>query len=133
MESFGALPNFQVALDTLEDMLFKLKPALLQVGNWVITFGDQVQATVETFGTTLDRVQKIFDQLMAQMSSNAGEGADLMMHDTFNLFDVDGDGFISADDLENCASLYGISAIKGKVATELIQAHDQDNSSSIAV
>jgi len=125
------LPNFQQALTSLQAMMENLKPALMQVGIWVETFADKVQATVETFGTTMDRVQKIFDSLMSRLSSDAGENADVMQHETFNLFDVDASGQISEDDLQNCADLYAMNALKGEKGKELIEKYDSNGDGEI--
>lgn len=125
------LPTFQEALEAFQDMLKSIKPALMQVGVWIETFADKVQATVEIFGTTVDRVQKLFDSFMSKVSPDAGEGADLMQHDTFNLFDTDGSGAISLEDLDNCGDIYAIPAIKGEKGKELIEKYDANGDGEI--
>jgi len=131
MKMLGNLPSFQEALTAMQQMFVNLKPALEQVGVWVESFADKVQATVETFGTTMDRVQKIFDQLMSKANPDAGSNAEQMQHETFNLFDTDSDGMISEQDLLNCADLYAINALKGSKAAELITTYDADGSGSL--
>merc|ERR1719343_479555 len=123
-KALSNLPTFQEALETLQEFMLNLKPALEQVGIWVETFSDKIQATVEIFGTTMDKATKIFDSLMSKMSDTVGEGAELMQHETFNLFDTDGDGFISPDDLKNCGELYAIPALQGDKANELLEKYD---------
>jgi len=131
-KALSALPHFQEGLQAFQDMLANIKPALLQVGIWVNTFADKVQATVDGFGTSMDRVQKIFDQAMSKISPTAGEGEDLMLHDTFNLFDTDGSGNISVQDLQNCAELYSITAIQGESASDLLERYDTDEDGEIS-
>jgi len=131
MKVFKALPSFQDGLESLQSMMANLKPALMQVGIWVETFADKVQASVEAFGTTLDRVQKIFDHVMAQLSPSAGEGADLMQHETFNLFDVDSSGMISEDDLHTCAELYAVPTLSGDKGKDLIKTYDANGNGEI--
>jgi hypothetical protein len=125
------LPTFQQALETFQAMLAAMKPALMQVGVWVETFADKVQATVEMFGTTMDRVQKLFDSVMSKVSPDAGEGADVMQHDTFNLFDTDGSGSISPEDLDSCGDIYALPAIKGDKGKELIEKYDANGDGEI--
>eukprot|EP00448_Togula_jolla_P024583 CAMPEP_0170592890 /NCGR_PEP_ID=MMETSP0224-20130122/13159_1 /TAXON_ID=285029 /ORGANISM="Togula jolla, Strain CCCM 725" /LENGTH=971 /DNA_ID=CAMNT_0010916813 /DNA_START=31 /DNA_END=2946 /DNA_ORIENTATION=- len=131
-KALAALPHFQQGLETFQNMLAHIKPALLQVGIWVNTFADKVQATVESFGTTMDRVQKIMDQLMSKISPTAGEGEDLMLHDTFNLFDTDNNGWIEVLDLQNCAELYALTAVQGNSAIDLVQRYDADEDGMIS-
>lgn len=129
--ALNSLPLFQNVLAHLQATIENMKPALLQVGQWVETFSDKVQATVEIFGTTMDRVQKIFDQAMAQMSGVSGKGEDLMLHDTFNLFDMDASGKISSGDLRVLASIYSVVALGGAKGDELVQQYDQDGDGEI--
>eukprot|EP00927_Polykrikos_kofoidii_P059439 TRINITY_DN54592_c0_g1_i1.p1 TRINITY_DN54592_c0_g1~~TRINITY_DN54592_c0_g1_i1.p1 ORF type:complete len:987 (-),score=209.70 TRINITY_DN54592_c0_g1_i1:115-2985(-) len=131
MGMLGALPNFQAGLGSLQGMLENVKPVLLQVGIWVETFADKVQATIETFGTTLDRIQKIFDKLMTQFSPDAGKNAPEMEHETFNLFDTDGSGALSEDDLRACAQSYGVDALRDDKAGQLIQVHDANGDGEV--
>lgn len=132
MNALEALPHFEDSLKQLQTMFETIKPALMQVAVFVETFSDQVQATVEAFGTTVDRVQKIFDQAMAQLKGTSGEGFDLMIHDTFNLFDVDSSGRISIEDMHNVAALYAIYAVDGEKGQELIDQYDTDGDGEIS-
>lgn len=131
MGALEQLPHFQNSLQQLQVMFETIKPALMQVAVFVETFSDKVQTTVEAFGTTIDRVQKIFDQAMAQVSGISGEGADQMEHDTFNLFDIDGSGKIGLEDLHNVATLYAIYAVDGDHGRELIEHYDVDGDGEI--
>eukprot|EP00928_Gymnodinium_smaydae_P021238 TRINITY_DN1826_c0_g2_i2.p1 TRINITY_DN1826_c0_g2~~TRINITY_DN1826_c0_g2_i2.p1 ORF type:complete len:1028 (-),score=189.76 TRINITY_DN1826_c0_g2_i2:42-3056(-) len=132
-KALGALPSFQDALVTMQGMMQNLKPALLQVGIWVETFAAKVQGTVETFGTTMDRVQKLFDNIMSKTSPTAGENAEDMLHETFNLFDMDGSGKISESDLNSCADLYAVNAIKGDKAKELLDKYDSSGDGELDI
>lgn len=131
MKMLQSLPSFQGGLVSLQDMMSNIKPALLQVGVWVETFADKVQNTVEAFGTTLDRVQKIFDHIMSQLSPNAGQNAVEMQHETFNLFDVNSDGVLDPDDLQTCGELYAVDAVKGEKGESLIKTYDLDGDGSL--
>eukprot|EP00928_Gymnodinium_smaydae_P061454 TRINITY_DN45520_c1_g1_i1.p1 TRINITY_DN45520_c1_g1~~TRINITY_DN45520_c1_g1_i1.p1 ORF type:complete len:1050 (+),score=294.57 TRINITY_DN45520_c1_g1_i1:121-3270(+) len=133
MKALQALPSFQNGLKGMQGMMTSIKPALLQTGVWVETFADQVQATVENFGTTLDRAQKMFDQVMMKVSPSAGEGADVMLHETFNLFDVDGSGAVSEEDLLATADLYAINALKGEKAKELMAKYDENGDEDLSL
>jgi len=132
VKALSAVPEFQTALESFTAILHNVKPALLQVGQMLDTFGDKIQATIEAFGTTLDRVQKLFDQVMSKISPTAGEGEDLMIHDTFNLFDVSGTGFITVDDLHECANLYAMNALAGDKAKHLVAAYDKDGDDKVS-
>jgi len=43
----------------------------MQIGKWLTTFGEAMQTKLEEFSTMLDRVQKLFDQIMAKISGAA--------------------------------------------------------------
>lgn len=131
IQALQALPEFQNGLVHLQGTIEQMKPALVQVGEWVESFSDKVQATVEIFGTTMDRVQKIFDQVMTQISGVAGEGEDLMLHDTFNLFDMDSSGKISVADLRVLADIYSVVALGGQKGADLVEHYDVNGDGEI--
>jgi hypothetical protein len=108
---------------TLKLFLDKAEPALKQVGVWIISFGDKLQAGIETFSVTIDKIQKIFDQLMEQLADSGGN-SDFMRENTFNLFDTDFSGTISLKDLKKAAEVYGITALQGTKAEELHRKYD---------
>merc|ERR1719221_1516740 len=110
--------------ENLDKFYAMIYPALVQIGDWLVSFGDKIQATLESFSTTMDRVQKIFDQLMAQFSSTSGTGEDQMIYDTFTLFDASGTGFISNQDLHDVSDMYGISALQGEKSDKLFERYD---------
>jgi len=100
-----------------------IRPALIRVGQFLIQFGEQVQAGVEGFSTTIDRVQQLFNELMAEFSET-GANKDIMMYDTYGLFDVTGTGTLSVTDLQNVSNIFGISALQGQMAVDLHQTYD---------
>mmetsp|Transcript_126040 Transcript_126040/g.245869 ORF Transcript_126040/g.245869 Transcript_126040/m.245869 type:complete len:978 (+) Transcript_126040:119-3052(+) len=108
----------------LKGFIHAIKPALLQIGKWLVSFGDKIQATIEGFSMSLDLVQKIFDQLMSTMSSGAGEGEEQMLYETWFLFDVSDNNFFTADDLSDVANMYGITALQGSKSSELFKKYD---------
>jgi len=109
--------------ELLDQLMAKLKPALLQVGKWILQFGDKIQAGIETFSSTLDKVQKLFDQIMAQLSGR-GSNEDELLGNVFSLFDVSGNGFVDTTDLREVAELYSITALAGNLSNELVEKYD---------
>mmetsp|Transcript_123817 Transcript_123817/g.361512 ORF Transcript_123817/g.361512 Transcript_123817/m.361512 type:complete len:1048 (+) Transcript_123817:69-3212(+) len=107
----------------LHELLELLKPALKQVEDWLHKFGETIQNSIEAFSVTLDRVQKIFDQLMQQLNGH-GDNVEELLNETIQLFNVDNSGDISVDDLQLVAELYSITALKGEKAEELMKKYD---------
>merc|ERR1719446_913406 len=100
-----------------------IRPALIRIGQFLIQFGEQVQAGVEGFSTTVDRVQQLFNELMAEFTET-GANKEQMMYDTYTLFDVTGTGTISVTDLQNVSNIFGISALQGQMAVDLHETYD---------
>jgi len=100
-----------------------IRPALIRIGQMLIQFGEQVQAGVEGFSTTIDMVQQLFNELMAEFTET-GIGKEEMMYDTYTLFDVTGTGLISVTDLQNVSNIFGISALQGQMAVDLHETYD---------
>merc|ERR1719221_1525166 len=46
-----------IVQENLDKFYTLIYPALVQIGKWLITFGDKIQAMLESFSTTMDRVQ----------------------------------------------------------------------------
>lgn len=116
------------ASKVLNKLFAVIEPALIQIGKWVTTFGTKVTDKIEQFMTSLDNVQKIFDQIMAKLSSSSGEGKDQMIHESYNLFDASHTGYISAQDLKDVGKFYGVNGLMGGKADELFKTYDEDNS-----
>lgn len=57
----------------VEELVQKMRPALDQVQEWLSTFGSKIQVAMEQIGTTIDKVQKIFDQIMSKLSPTTGK------------------------------------------------------------
>jgi hypothetical protein len=114
----------------IKKLLKLLKPALVQVGKFIIKFGEKVQNIIESFSVTLDRVQKIFDQVMASM---AKKGANILQleHETWHLFDTTNTGTILPQDLKNVASIYNIPALQGNKSDQLVNRYDADESGDL--
>mmetsp|Transcript_32146 Transcript_32146/g.84904 ORF Transcript_32146/g.84904 Transcript_32146/m.84904 type:complete len:1034 (+) Transcript_32146:79-3180(+) len=112
--------------DLLHDLMARLRPVLMHIGEMLNRFSDSVMNGMDTFSTSLDRVQAIFDQVMSQLHGG-GEGSEQMLEQTFNLFDVSNTGFVTQEDLENVARLYGITALEGTKPAELIARYDLDH------
>jgi len=104
----------------IKKLLDVLKPALEQVGKFIIKFGAKVQDVIETFSVTLDRVQKTFDQIMASTAPK-GANAEAMLHETFHLFDTTNTGTIEVVDLQNVAKIYNIPALQGNKSDDLVK------------
>jgi len=106
-----------------------LKPALLQVGKWITTFGEKIQAGLEAFTVALDLVQKIFDMVMREIHEGNGDyrsNEEAMLSHTFNLFDASNTGFVSVQDLRDAAKLYSITALQGDLASKLATKYDSN-------
>jgi hypothetical protein len=116
--------------DAMKAMLDKLKPALIQVGKFIIKFGEKVQQIIESFSVTLDRVQKVFDQVMASMAGK-GPNEALMMHQTFHMFDAMNTGAVTVDGLMDVGHLYDIPALQGSKSAMIIKKYDRDHSGDL--
>mmetsp|Transcript_125578 Transcript_125578/g.217722 ORF Transcript_125578/g.217722 Transcript_125578/m.217722 type:complete len:1021 (-) Transcript_125578:236-3298(-) len=111
----------------IADLMKKIKPALEQVGQFMVKFGDKIQTVIAGFSVTLDRVQKLFDQIMASAVGGGDEEQQAVVQEnTFTLYDVSNTGFVNKEDLKNIANLYGIPALQGKKSEELVDKYDQD-------
>jgi len=109
----------------LDNFFALVKPVLETVGEWVTRFGDKVLTVIESFGTTMDRVQKIFDQITSDLGSG-GDGFDTMLYETWGLFDLEARGNVSVQNLKDLGSLYAIQALSGTKPQELLDKYDQD-------
>jgi|Transcript_85929 hypothetical protein len=121
-------------LAKLIDSFFdKIKPTLIKVGALILKFGDKLTQALEGFSNGLDKVQKIFDQVMAQLAGKAHNAtSELMIHDTFNLFDVSHTGSITVDDLKEVGELYGISALQGSKPEVLLRKYDANGDKELS-
>mmetsp|Transcript_8009 Transcript_8009/g.14664 ORF Transcript_8009/g.14664 Transcript_8009/m.14664 type:complete len:978 (-) Transcript_8009:101-3034(-) len=118
--------------DAAKKILEKMKPVLLQVQKWLVSFGDKVQAGIEVFTLTLDTVQQIFDQIMVQLKGT-GANEDAMLHHTYSLFDVSNTGKVSAFDLADVANMYGITLLQDEKGSALFKKYDADQDQSLSV
>jgi hypothetical protein len=116
--------------DAMKGLLDKLKPALIQVGKFILKFGAKVQDIIESFSVTLDRVQKVFDQVMASLAGK-GPNEALMMHQTFGMFDAMNTGAVTVDGLIDVGHLYDIPALQGSKSEMLIKKYDRDHSGDL--
>ena len=115
----------------LAELFDGIRPALLQIALWLVSFSTKIRSTVETFSTTLDKAQGIFNQLTSQVSSSVGQGEEEMLYDTFALFDASNTGYVSAQDLRDVAAMYSITALGGRVAEELFERYDASRNGRI--
>eukprot|EP00933_Yihiella_yeosuensis_P000540 TRINITY_DN10084_c0_g1_i5.p1 TRINITY_DN10084_c0_g1~~TRINITY_DN10084_c0_g1_i5.p1 ORF type:complete len:1104 (-),score=237.24 TRINITY_DN10084_c0_g1_i5:229-3330(-) len=111
--------------NSLQKLLTKIKPALTQIGAWMVKFGDKIQAGIEEFSVTLDRAQKIFDAVMASLHGQGKNHAE-MLDTVWELFDVTEDGKVTAEDLKQVADVFSMSALAGSKAQEMIDKYDTD-------
>jgi len=116
-----------ICFNFLGDLFEMIKPALQQVGRWLITFGSKVTDKIENFMTSVDGVQKIIDQIMSKLNTEAAQGKAQMIHEAYNLFDATHAGYISEEDLQEVGHIYGINALTGSAATRLFQKYDADH------
>mmetsp|Transcript_6383 Transcript_6383/g.11671 ORF Transcript_6383/g.11671 Transcript_6383/m.11671 type:complete len:879 (-) Transcript_6383:104-2740(-) len=108
-----------------------LSPALSQVGEWLGGFSAKTQDTLEEFGTVTDRAQKLIDQVMAQVSSTGGMYEE-MVWDTYHIFDPYDDG-IDVKELQQAADQYGITALQGQKAQQLMKKYNTDGKGGIDI
>jgi len=106
-----------------------IKPGLLQAGKWLVSMGAKIQGFIEQFSQTIDKVQKIFDQVMAKVAEGPPPGSrDRLRYETYNIFDISkGSAGISAHDIQEVSNLYGITALNGNKGTEMLNKYDKDN------
>lgn len=135
-------PELQVAIAkimvTLNKELKQLKdflmPPLEQAGLWLDQFAESVQDSMKTFSATLDKAQKIFDQVMGMYAKFKYSSVDnaVLESEAYNLFDVSNTGSITVQDLRNVSALYGIPALSGEKAQDLVAAYDTDMDGNIS-
>jgi len=111
----------------LNQLMVILRPVLENIGEWLVKFGDIVQAGFTEFSQSLDKAQKVFDTIMAQLS--AGDKALIkqqMLQQTFSLFDVSSQQAIALTDLQDAAKIYTITALQGSKAKDMHDKYDTD-------
>eukprot|EP00927_Polykrikos_kofoidii_P023398 TRINITY_DN21589_c0_g1_i1.p1 TRINITY_DN21589_c0_g1~~TRINITY_DN21589_c0_g1_i1.p1 ORF type:complete len:981 (-),score=197.33 TRINITY_DN21589_c0_g1_i1:76-3018(-) len=132
------LPTFvpasvQYIGDILNELLDAFSPTLLLLGDWETRFGDKIQASVDQFGTTIDLVQKLFDQIMAQISPSGGD-PEYMRQNTYTLFALtDAEKGISVQDLADASGIYSITAMQGSKGEELFGRYDVNKDALIDI
>ena len=78
-----------------------------------------------------DRAQKLVDQVMTQVNSGGGM-AEEMLWDSYHIFDPYDDG-IQINEFKQVANQYGISALQGDKANQLLQKYDASGDGSIQI
>lgn len=113
---------------SVDKFLVEVSPPLHQVSEWLGSFGEKIQDSLEEFGTTIDRAQKIFDQVTSKISMKAASPEDekAMLDQTFAIFDTDSGGTIDIKNMQQIADLYGITALQGKKAESLMDKYNTD-------
>eukprot|EP00928_Gymnodinium_smaydae_P071039 TRINITY_DN54724_c0_g1_i1.p1 TRINITY_DN54724_c0_g1~~TRINITY_DN54724_c0_g1_i1.p1 ORF type:complete len:1020 (-),score=238.14 TRINITY_DN54724_c0_g1_i1:119-3178(-) len=126
------IDNGVIEVETkLDELLDLIEPAMMKVGQWYISFGDKIQAGIEQFGTTVDTVEKMMDQMMAQ-AGMGGENAEYMEDNTYSLFAItDAEKGIMVQDLVDVSGIYSITALQGKKAEEVHLKYDVNQDASI--
>jgi len=131
------------ALELIQEVLQKfwvlIKPALETVSTWLVTFAAKFQEVIDQFSQTLDKVQKVFDQIMASVSGTTDlQGK--MVNDTYSMFALThltggatGPGVIVLKDLKTVARQYGFTTLQGIKATELFRKYDANNDGLLSV
>jgi hypothetical protein len=110
----------------LQAMLTAASPALLQIGKWETSFGTKLQQDISQFGTTIDWVQKTFDQLMQKLKGENMAYEPYMLYNTFNLFDPDANDCITYEGLQGIATQYGITAVSGSKGEAIFAEYSKD-------
>lgn len=122
--------------DAAKNLVDKMKPAFLLVGNLMDIFSIPMLNSMETFGVTMDFAQKMFDQIGGSTGKLSGKATvpgsgEAMEHETFTLFDVSNTGAITTQDLKDVARLYSIDALKGQKADTMLRTYDADFSKTL--
>lgn len=132
------------ALDIIQELLqpfwVLVKPSLMTVSHWLVTFASKFQEVIDQFSQTLDKVQKVFDQIMASVSG-AANLQEKMVSDTYSMFalthpngsSATGGGVIVLNDLKTVARQYGFTTLQGVKATQLFRRYDADNDGILRV
>eukprot|EP00448_Togula_jolla_P003983 CAMPEP_0170598930 /NCGR_PEP_ID=MMETSP0224-20130122/16516_1 /TAXON_ID=285029 /ORGANISM="Togula jolla, Strain CCCM 725" /LENGTH=901 /DNA_ID=CAMNT_0010923527 /DNA_START=113 /DNA_END=2818 /DNA_ORIENTATION=- len=109
----------------LDKLLDLMEPTMLQVGKWYTSFGDKLQAGIEIFSTTVDLVQKMFDQIMSQSGGADDSYLPYMFTNTYTLFALtEKDKGITVQDLSDVSDMYQITALQGSKSEELHGKYD---------
>jgi len=112
-------------------LLELLKPALLQIGKWLNSMGDKMQGYIEEFSIVLDRVQKIFDEVMEKIAGQEGF-SETLMGSLFAIFDTDETGYVSLKNFRHMADLYGITEFMGTKGQSLMTKYDADKDGKLS-
>mmetsp|Transcript_41306 Transcript_41306/g.119519 ORF Transcript_41306/g.119519 Transcript_41306/m.119519 type:complete len:1046 (+) Transcript_41306:156-3293(+) len=112
----------------LARLMEMLKPALVQIGKWILTFGSEIQSGLSMFSVTLDRVQKLFDQTMARLHGH-GDNREAVLEEVFDLFDANKDGYVGAAELRDVSELYSITELQGNFSEELVAVYGEGSGS----
>jgi hypothetical protein len=111
----------------LPKFLHAIKPALLQVGKWLQSMGAKIQGFIEQFSQTIDKVQKIFDQVMSQVGGGSADGVrEHLLYETWNIFDLTHTGGVTPNDLQQVTNLYGVTALNGNKGDEMLRKYDEN-------
>lgn len=112
----------------LHQLLSILRPVLDKIASWITQFGDIIQAGMTQFTQSLDKAQKVFDQVMAQLSSSdKAKAKEEMLDEVFNLVDIQSDGKITLQDLKDAGMIYSVSALHGDKPDVIFPKYDKQN------
>lgn len=107
------------------ELLKIMKPPLLQIGKWLKSMGSKVDGMLTEFGTVVDKVQKMIDQVMSKVA--AGDNAEnqaKLLYNVFAIFDSHNDGKITMKEFTDVATLYGLTAVEGLKGDALFQKYN---------
>jgi Ca2+-binding EF-hand superfamily protein len=123
---------FSKVIDELNELFeTKLKPVLEKAGELIQKFGNKIQDVIESFGVTVDRAQKMFDQVMSQISAGVPGMEEQLIHETYGIFDVNETGTVNVEGLQLVAQIYNVPALRGDNAAALVQKYDADGSGDL--
>lgn len=109
--------------DQVDEFMSAMRPALDQLRAWLEQFGDRLERELNDFGSSLDRVQKLLDEVMHFRGGGGGNLSDMVRY-TFPLMNVDGSKHIEVLDIQQTAQQYGITALSGEKAQQLLMKYD---------
>jgi hypothetical protein len=126
MDAIEDVPKLNDLNGLLTKWLDQMTPTLDVIGTWITKFGTKIQSYISQLGTTIDRAQKTFDKILAMIMSSKYE--DVMIYDTFNLYDMEHLGYITLFDVHEVGNSYAIDAYQGSAGTKLFNKYCGNNS-----
>uniref|UniRef100_A0A7S1B1G2 EF-hand domain-containing protein n=1 Tax=Noctiluca scintillans TaxID=2966 RepID=A0A7S1B1G2_NOCSC len=132
LQTLGRVRSISVSVDVepnhVDRFLDLMEPIFQKVQEWDDALGDDVWRGIDELFRTVDHVLGIFDKITSMNPPSAND--DVMVHHTFNIFDVSGTGSVSAHDFSAVLKKYKITSLSGK--TNLVRKYDDDGDGNLS-